>query len=232
VYISVRIGAKRADEKHPFGHHRAEPIASLIVAILTAILGFEIINIAFSRLMTRSTMIIGIVPLLVLLITILVKIAMYIYTIRVGKMVGSTAILASATDHKNDVLVSLAALIGVGGTILGYPFFDSLVAILIGGWIIFVGYKIGAENIKYLMGESPDEELLDIIKQKASSVKEVKGIHDVRAHYVGVLLQIEAHILIDRKISLFRSHQIGKNVQRELESIQDVDKAFIHIDPI
>ena len=194
VYISVKISGKSADKDHPFGHHRAEPIAALIVAIFTGILGFGIINIAFSRLLSGSRMVISIAPIIVMAITLLMKYGMYLYTVKIGNKLKSTAILASAVDHRNDVWVSIAALIGVGGAYMGYAFLDPLVALIIGAWIIKAGYNIGKNNIRFLIGEAPSKELMDIIKEKALSIRGVKGIHYVRAHYVGVLLHVEIHI--------------------------------------
>jgi len=232
VFISVRVSSKRADKEHPFGHHRAEPIAGLVVAIFIGIVGFEVIKYAFERLFVGGGVIKGVVPLIVMGITLALKFGMYLYTIRVGKKVNSTAILASAADHRNDVLISIAALIGVGGAYFGYGFLDPLVALVIGLWIIYSGYRIGLDNVKFLMGEAPSEELVNKIKKVALGVDCVKGINDVRAHYVGVLLQVEVHIEVDRKLTIYRAHTIGKKVQSGVEGLEAVDRAFVHIDPV
>src|SRR3989338_9240494 len=110
VYISVKVASKRADKGHPFGHHRAEPIAGLIVAIFTGILGFEVIKISFARLLTGEKTIISLMPIFVLLFTLVLKGFMYFYARNIGRKLNSIAILASAADHRNDVLISSAAL--------------------------------------------------------------------------------------------------------------------------
>ena len=232
VYICVKVGSKRADKEHPFGHHRAEPIAGLIVAIFMGILGFEVINAAFSMLLTGEEIIKGFLPIIILILTMLIKFGMYLYTVRVGKKLKSTAILASAADHRNDILVSFSALIGVSGANLGYNFLDPLVAVIIGLWIIKVGYDIGVNNIKFLIGEAPSKDLMESIKKKAFFVKGVRGVHDVRAHYVGVLLHVEVHITVDRKISIYKAHTIGKKVEEKVKELEDINEAFVHIDPV
>ncbi len=232
VFISVKVSAKEADKEHPFGHHRAEPIAGLIIAIFTGILGFEVIRAAFERLWEGTTMVRGIAPLVVMGFTLILKSFMYAYFIKVGKGLKSTAILASAADHRNDVVISFAALVGVGGAYFGYALLDPLVALIIGFWIIYVGYRIGLENVKFLIGEAPSEELVERIKNIALDVERVKGINDVKAHYVGVLLQVEVHIEVDSKLTIYRAHMIGKRVQNRLEKLEEIDRAFVHIDPV
>ena len=231
VYISVKVGAKRADKKHPFGHQRAEPIAGLIVAILMGILGFEVINAAVSRLLSGEEMVKGFLPVVVLAITMALKSGMYLYVSKVGGKLKSTAILASAVDHRNDVLIGFSALVGVVGANLGYGSLDSFVAIIIGFWIIKSGYDIGVDNLKFLIGEAPDKELMRKIKKEAFLVKGVKGVHDSRAHYVGVLLQVEVHVSVDKKISIEKAHAIGEKVKEKLIGLEDVKEAFVHIDP-
>lgn len=232
VYISVKVGSKRADKEHPFGHHRAEPIAGLIVAIIMGILGFEVINAAFSRLLNGSQIILGLLPIIILILTMVIKFFMYLYVVSVGKRLKSTAILASAADHRNDVLISFSALIGVGGANLGYGFLDPLVAVIIGLWIIKVGYDIGVKNIKFLIGEAPSKDLMEGIKKKAFSVKGVKGVHDAKAHYVGVLLHVEVHITVDKKISIYKAHTIGEKVEAKVKELEEINEAFVHIDPV
>ena len=232
VFISVKVSAKRADKEHPFGHHRAEPIAGLVVAIFIGIVGFEVINAAFNRVINGGAIIKGVAPMIVIGFTLVLKFFMYLYVVKVGKKIKSTALLASATDHRNDVLISFAALIGVGGAYFGYVMLDPLVAFVIGVWIIYAGYKIGVDNVKYLIGEAPSDELMGKIKKIALEVKGVKGVNDVRAHYVGVLLHAEVHIEVDRKLTIYRAHTIGKNAQRKIEKLPEVNKAFVHIDPV
>ena len=232
IYLSVKVSSESADKEHPFGHKRAEPIAALIVAVLTFVVGFEIIRIAFERLVTKTISEFGIIPLIVLVAVIIIKLIMYLYSISVGTKTKSTAILASAIDNRNDIAVSVVAIIGFAGSHLGMIFLEPSAAMLIGLWIIISGFSIGINNLKFLMGEAPKKDLLEKIKNAASKVEGVKGIHDVKAHYVGTLVQVEVHISVDRNLTIYRAHTLGKKVEKEVEKLQEVEKAFVHIDPI
>lgn len=232
IFFAVRTSAKQADEGHPFGHHRAEPIAGLIVAIFAGILGFEILHTSAFKL-TETHVHRGSIPAIVtLLVSIGMKSVMYTYFKRVSRKINSPALLASSIDSRNDVYISSTALVGVGCGFFGYTHMDNIAAILISFWIIYSGYKIGVQNIDYLMGKKPEDGIMEEIKKKASAVPGILGIHDVRAHYVGNYIHVEIHISLDRAITLTQAHDIGKKVQWAVEAIDSIHKAFVHIDPL
>ena len=115
TFICVKISDKKADEGHPFGHGRAEPIAGLIVAVLAGILGFEIIRTSVEMIISGARPRITLVTMLVPVITMAVKWAMGLYFKRVGLRVRSPALLATAKDSFMDVFVAAAALTGIAG---------------------------------------------------------------------------------------------------------------------
>jgi cation diffusion facilitator family transporter len=232
VLVSVRSSHKSPDAGHPFGHARAQPLAGLVVAILTGIVGFEIIAQSFGRLVGGQSIQPGFLPILLLAGVMVVKLVMY-YVARVtAKRTRSTAIMASAMDHRNDVLISAAVIFGVGASNLGFPIWDPLAAMAVGAWIIFAGFRIGRDNMKYLMGEAPPVELVQRIKAIAHGVEGVLGLNDVFAHYVGTAVEIEVHINVDSRLTIERAHAIGKKVQGAIEEMDEISRAFIHIDPL
>ena len=136
IYICVKISDKAADEGHPFGHSRAEPIAGLVVAILAGILGFEVIRASVGRLVDGEVAAATTLALSAPIITILAKGAMAVYFKRVGRALRSPAITASGVDSLCDVYVSVAALVGIVGVKFGFPVLDPIAGILISFWII------------------------------------------------------------------------------------------------
>jgi len=232
VYISIRASYREADPQHPYGHKRAQPIAGLIVAIFTGIVGFEVIAQAVNRLITRDRMQPGLLPIILVLAVMVSKLFMHLYVRAVARRTGSTALMASAADHRNDVLVSAAVLLGVVFSNLGFPIFDPIVAVLIGLWIIKAGFNIGRDNIKFLMGEAPPAALLDGILETVRGIRGVERVHDVLAHYVGTAIQIEVHVNVNRDLNVEQAHAIGKEVQRAIEGRDGVSRAFVHIDPL
>jgi cation diffusion facilitator family transporter len=231
LFISVKVGSKSADKEHPFGHYRSEPIGGLIVAVLTVVLGFELVRIAIDRFINKVAPNFSTLMLLILLITIAVKASMYFYTKAAWKKTQSIALFAFMVDHRNDIWIACGAIIGFIGVNYNLAFLDPLVGILIGLWIIKVGFGIGIDNIKFLMGEAPKKELLEKIKNAASKVKGVKGIQQVKAHYVGTLVQVALIITVDRNMSIYQAHALGTKVEKEVEKLEEIDKAFVHINP-
>lgn len=232
VFVSIKSSYKAADSDHPYGHMRAQPIAGLIVAIFTGIVGFQVITQSVSRLFSGARMEPGVLPIILVAAVMVIKLGMHLYVRGVARRTRSTALAASATDHRNDVLISAAVLIGVVVSNLGYPVFDPTVAILIGLWIIKAGFDIGRDNIKYLMGEAPSEDLMARVRERARGVPGVRALNDVYAHYVGTTVQIEVHINVDKRLNVEEAHAIGKQVQYSLEAMDEVSRAFIHIDPL
>jgi len=232
TFVCVRISDKKADEGHPFGHSRAEPIAGLIIAVLAGILGFEVIRESAERLYGGSEAEVGALTLLIPVVTMAAKGVMSWYFSRVGKAVNSPALRATAVDSLMDVVIAFAALIGLAGIKLGHPWLDPAAGFVISIWIIYTGYRIGMENIAYLMGQSPEPALLSEIKKAAQSVDGVRGLNAVKAHYVGPFIHVEIHIKVDKALSTMDSHAIGEEAASRVESIGTIERAFVHIDPI
>ena len=232
IFICVRVSDKEADEGHPFGHHRAEPIAGLIVAILAAVLGFEIIRVSMERLIRPETISVGLLSLVVPLITMVTKGGMARHFKSVGDSINSPAIRASAFDSLNDIFVSFAAFVGIVGTKAGYHLMDPVAGLLISLWIIYTGYRIGVENIDYLMGKSPDRAFIELIENSAKGTPGVKSLNKIRAHYVGNFIHVEMHIAVDKNLSTLESHAIGEEVEKRVERFDAIEKTFVHIDPV
>jgi cation diffusion facilitator family transporter len=233
LWYSVHIADRAPDADHPYGHQRAETIAALTVAIFTAILGFEIGRSAVERLLTGPRPIeLAAWALAALVFSMAGNLALARYLRRRGEELESPAILANAVECENDIWTSLAALIGLAAAAAGAEILDPLAGILVGIWIVWGGYRFGRKNIDYLMGKSPGQELVDRIRALALGIAGVRGVHDVRAHYVGHRIHAEVHVEVDQELPTRRSHDVGGSVRVAIERLPGVDRAFIHVDPV
>ncbi len=232
IVLCVRWAWQKPDENHPFGHRRAEPVAGLVVAIFTGILGFEVCRAAAVALWAGDLpQRIGPYPIAALCVTAALKTWLTAYFRRRGKMLNSPALRATAVDCRNDVLVSLQGLAAVVVAEAGLPMLDRIAAILVGGYILYSGYRIGMENLDYLMGRSPDRELLERIRTAAERVDGVQGVDEIKGHYVGTFVHAELTARVDGTLSTVESHDVCEATRAAVEAIDTVDRAFVHISP-
>jgi cation diffusion facilitator family transporter len=233
IWYSVRVADREPDADHPFGHQRAETIAALAVAIFTAILGFEIGRAAVERLITgpRPIALAG-WAIGALVFSMAGNMALARYLRHRGEELESPAILANAVECENDIWTSLAALAGVSAAVVGAEVVDPLAGIVVGIWIVWGGYRFGRQNIDYLMGKSPGQELVTRIRTLALESRGVRGVHDVRAHYVGHRIHVEVHVEVDQELTTRQSHDVGGIVRAAIERLPGIDRAFIHVDPV
>ncbi|HKI79564.1 MAG TPA: cation diffusion facilitator family transporter [Ignavibacteriaceae bacterium] len=233
ILYSVRVSLKKPDDDHQFGHNAAQPIAVFIIALFTAVVGINLIEASVDRIIHPELKHnINFLVYSILGITIIIKFWLSRYQSRVSKTFRSPGLKASAIDSLNDVLASSLSIVGLIGVQFGLSYIDGVAGILISFFILKSGYEIAKENINYLMGKAADEDLIVEIATCAMQVEGVSGINDLRSHYVGNKFHVEIHIEVDKDMSTENSHDVGKDVQKAIESINEIQKAFVHIDPV
>ncbi|MCX8158106.1 MAG: cation diffusion facilitator family transporter [Candidatus Diapherotrites archaeon] len=231
IHLSIKISKKAPDKEHPYGHYRAQPLAAFFIAVLIGIMGLEIIKISIEKIITRDISIKTEEVLAILIITMFIKIAMWLTAKKGYEKTKSVALEAIAADSKNDILIDVVALMGVYMSSFGYVLFDPLAGLLISIFVIKSGYNIGTKNIKYLMGNSPGEEKIKEIEKKALSVKGVKKIHSIKAQYIGNKIQVEINAGVDSRKTINEAHNISSKVEEKIKEIEDIKECVVHIEP-
>lgn len=226
------VSQKPADEDHPQGHARFEPLVSLFIAGAMTVAGVTAVWKSIERFISGSAAVPAKWPTVVLLGSIAVKVGMYLLVNRIGDEAQSPAIQASARDNLADILTSAAALLGVWGARLINPIFDPIAGFLVGLWIFRATIEIVRENVGYLTGRGAPPELCQQIAETTRNVPGVEGVHQVIADYVGPRLRVDMHVEIDGDVSLQHAHEIGENVRRAVKEIPQVDLVFIHLEPV
>lgn len=232
ILLCVRWAWMLPDDDHPFGHRRAEPIAALVVAIFTGILGFEVCRTAVLHLWSGELpQRIGPYPVIALCITASIKAALAIYFTRRGQESNSPALRATAIDCRNDVIIAAQGMAGVLIAQYQLRTLDVIAALVVGLYILFSAYRMGMENVDYLMGRAPDAELLRRIRVAAEGVAGVQKVEDIKGHYVGTFVQVELTARVDGALSTEHSHEVAESARQAIESLPNVDRAFVHIEP-
>jgi cation diffusion facilitator family transporter len=237
VYATVVLGglyltSQPPDSEHPHGHERIEPFVALAIALgifLTggAVLWRSLVAIASDgATVTESPAVIA-----VLGVAALGKFGLYRYCRSAGRTHDSPALTAAALDNRNDVFTAGAALFGVIGARLGFPLLDPLAAVLVSVGILYTGIDVVRDNVPYLVGGAPPEELQNEIVRRALVYPDVEGAHDVIAHYVGPEIDVSLHIEVEGDRTLREAHAIETAVVESIRRLDRVDDVFVHIDP-
>ena len=221
-----------ADESHPQGHARIEPLVSMLIALMMSLAGLEVVRQAVQRLQGEPATFAWGLPATVLIGSAVVKVLMYLMVRRLGQKARSPAIMASAQDNLADVISAGTALIGVLAASWLHPLADPLAGLAVSIWIFRNAAGILMENLGYLTGRAAEPELLERIYAAARQVDGVTDIHRVIADYVGPQVRAELHVDVDGEISFLVAHQISNAVRDAVEALDEVDLAFVHLEPV
>ena len=231
VLISFFITSKPSDEKHPFGHGRAEFISAIIMSTLLAITAFELLQFSIKRMLnpvpfTAPWWVIG-----VILLTVFFKEGLAWYSSRLSKKIRSDTLLADAWHHRLDAISSFLVVIAFIFSHFNFPQLDGPVGVLISLIIIYSAYKIVKSPIDHLLGSPPDHELLSKIENNTLQFKEVRGIHDVIIHNYGETKIISLDIEVDENLSFVEAHRIAEKVDKILR--KEINAyVTVHFDPV
>lgn len=220
-----------ADETHPQGHSRFEPVVSVLIALSMGLAGYSAARQGVRRFRAGGAAVSPTWPTVVLLGAVVTKVVMFKLVMNLGRRAGSPALRASARDNLADVLASLAALGGVVGSNVVHPLLDPIAGVLVAFWIFRAMAEILYENVGYLTGRGAPMEINQDIVDAASAVRGVINVHQVIADYVGPELRVDMHIDVSGEMTLREAHDIAEQVAERVEDLSSVDLAFVHVEP-
>jgi cation diffusion facilitator family transporter len=228
LYLTTRP----PDFEHPHGHERIEPFVGLFVAAGIFVAGATVLFQSGTSLLSGDVSVSrGPTAVAVLGIAAAAKYGLYRYVLAAGDRHNSPALTATAVDNRNDILTASAAILGVVGAGAGYPFLDPLAAAVVAVGILYTGVEVVRDNMGYLVGRAPPEDLRQEIIQRALVHPDVEGAHDVVAHYVGPEIDVSLHIEVEGDRTLLEAHDIETAVVEAIRELPEVDDVFVHVDP-
>lgn len=230
--IGFKLAEKPADADHPYGHARYEYLSGLAVAGLIVVIGFELAKTSVEKILHPAEVIFSLPVCIVLVGSILVKLWMGLFNRRLGKMVNSTALLATAADSRNDAISTTAVLLaGILGTAFGLKI-DGWMGLAVALFILYSGAMLAKETISPLLGENASPELRQQIAELVSSVPEVLGYHDLMVHDYGPGQRFASmHVEMDQSADPLSCHELIDNLERACLQQLKVN-LIIHYDPV
>lgn len=234
VLFALRVAQRPPDDEHPYGHTRAEAIAATnvaVVIILSALtIGWEAIR--------RLGNIHAAPPVWTLWIAganVLIKEALYQYKVRVGRRVGSAAVIANAWDHRSDALCSAAVLVGLAIVRWGGPdliWADEAAALVVVSAIIFTGVRLFRSSASELMDPQADPQMVAEVRRLAEQVPGVCAVEKLWVRKTGLEYLTDIHIEVDERLSVAEGHRIGHCVKdRLLDAFPALRDVLVHLEP-
>ena len=224
TFIGNKIASAPKDDDHNFGHGKAEYLFSLLIAISMILVSVKMIIDAIMSLFNGNEIIFSWWLVIVCIVTIIVKLVLFIYTRIMYKKYNNLLIASSMEDHRNDCIITTFTLISTFLSLKGINWFDSVVGIGISAWICKTGIEI-------LMDISIDEETKDIILDLVHGYKEVKAINGISSTPVGYQYIIFLTIAVDGNMTTFDSHTLADNLEKNIAGLDKVYKAIVHVEP-
>lgn len=239
ILFAVRIANKPPDEEHPYGHGKAENVGSIIVAFLLIVVGIEISISSIKVFFGETPVAPGSVALVIITISIVVKELLFHYKHHVGKKYRSAALISDAWHHRSDSLSSLAALIGVGGAIIGEKldihfliYGDAVAGIIVSAIVIKVGYDLAKEASGIMMEAVLSEDEIQSYVDTVHSIDGMLRIDQMHARTHGSYVIIDLKVSVDPNITVKDGHDIAQEIKdRLIELYDEVEDVLVHINP-
>lgn len=235
---SSMVSKKPADEDHPYGHGKAEVVASALVAVILALaafwIGLQSIRALFAPAEGESLVALG-----AAFVSLIWKQALYMYTIRIGRAAKSKSVLATAYDHLADVYASLAAVLGIGLAVVGDHFDwawaaygDPLAGIIVSLLVMKLAFEMGRESVDILMEKNASADKIEVYQNIILAVGNIKRIDRIRAREHGHYITVDVRVGVPGDFTIQEGHDISREIRNSImEADPDVIEVLVHLNP-
>ncbi len=230
AYLGTIFSLKPADKNHLYGHEKVEMIFLILIIFVIYITGLGILLQALAKLFSEEEVEFSIIGLVIVIISIVGKVAISFYVYRTGTQVNSNSLKATGLNYMTDVVSSSLALIAMIGAYAGFGVIDSIAALLICGLIFYGATRMLLGTLDILLDRAPSEEIQNRIYSISGSVEGVGEVHFLRARVIQNKIIGDVHILVNPDFTVREGHQISETVSSELEK-QMGAKIIVHLEP-
>lgn len=230
IMIAAKVSDKKPDQEHPFGHGRAELIASMIVGILLSLIAVNFFLEGVHRLIDKTEAHYGLVAIIITVFSVISKELMAQYAFYAYKKSKRLSVKADGWHHRSDAISSLIILVGIFfGQYIWW--IDGVLTIIVALLIAWTAFQIIREGTMPLLGESPDPQLLDLLRDTCDEVLEYKSnVHHVHIHRYGDHQEITFHLTLPADINLKEAHDLVTKIEVKLRKEKKIE-ATIHPEP-
>lgn len=232
VYIGLRLSSRRPDEMFPYGYYKIETLTSLIVSILIILTGAEIAWESYNDFLNPEVISIPLISLSVAAFSAVVSFLLARYKDKIGKDIGSQALINDGKHSFIDIFASLIVFIGILSSYLGYLRIQGIAGIVVALLIIYIGLKLARGDVLVLLDPGMRSQEIKEIKSIALSIKGVEGVHNVKVRRSGPFIFAELHLETKKGLSVKKASEITENIKKAVkDKIKNLDSLTIQIEP-
>ena len=232
TFIGNKIASAPQDDNHNFGHGKAEYIFSLFISLSMIGISLKLLYNSLISLIYGYKFDFSWFLVIVCVVTILVKLCLFLYTKFLSRKFNSILLDANKEDHRNDCIVTTFTLISVLLGLLNIYWFDGLVGIFISAWICITGVKIFIESYNILIDTSIDVTTQEVILNLTTKYEEIKKVDNISSSPVGYKYIVFVTICVDGNMTTFNSHKLADKLEKDICGLDKVYRAIVHVNPI
>ena len=233
VLLANRHSHKDADAEHQYGHRRFETGASLALGLLLTLVGAGLLWQAVLKVSEADLVApVHTAALVVAVVTLLSKEALFRYMLAVAQRVRSSMLVANAWHARSDAASSLVVALGIAGNLAGLPFLDPVAAIIVGLMVGRMGLRFGWDALNDLMDRAASEEQITAIRRVLEDTPGVLGVHGLRTRKMGDMILVDAHLDVDERLSVRQGHDIAVLARDRVMQGLPVLDVMTHLDPV
>jgi len=234
VVISAKLASRKPDKEHPFGHGRWELIATIIIAFVLGLIGFEFLVSSIERFLNKTSVVYGTMALVVTIASIVIKELLAQCAFYIGRKTKNPVVAADGWHHRSDSLSSVIVLIGITVSIFAAELWwmDSVLGMFCAVVIFYAAIKIMKESVTKILGEEPDQELID---QLNTEVCKIYGdnlkLHHFHLHNYISQKELTLHIMLGNTMTIEEGHQIATVIENMINEQFNI-VTTIHVEPL
>lgn len=230
VLVGLKISQKPPDSNHPYGHLRAETVASLIASFIMLVVGLQVIANTIQNLWNQTHEVPSLLTAFVAIFSAIIMYVVYRYNLALANRIKSTAVKAAAYDNRSDALVSIGAAIGIFGAIFGFPIIDKLTALVVGFIIIKTAVEIFWEAVQTLT-DAFDIDEAETLWKLIENVEEVISLVDLKGRSHGNMSFIDVTVTVNPELNVRESHDITEKIEQTVKHFNPYCMVLVHIEP-
>lgn len=230
VLIGLKISRKPPDHDHPYGHSRAETIASLIASFIMVSVGLQVLSQAIQSVFSDKRVAPDLTAAWVAIVAAFIMFLVYRFNLKLAKQTHSQAMMATAQDNRSDAWVSIGTAAGIFGAQFGFPWLDPLAALIVGLLIVKTAWEI-FRNASHALTDGFDETRLMKLRHTIEEIPGVETIQDIKARIHGTNLLIDVIIEVDPQLNVIESHRITELIEERMLQKHHVRHVHVHVEP-